>query len=557
MEMDKSSAQQTGAELQKVNEQVINLIKKFLDDLQEKVWKHQDRRAKEAVMQNFAKELYNVLEKNQTKTSGKENIDPDKKSSQAENIQDSDYDFSEEDDGLVSHFEEDYSFLDQPISASSNLDENATTVNLNKEDSYDLSIEKDGKVIYAQNENHEELKGELSQSDKQGVHKAINTPVGETTELSSLKIQEKNRVVLQTDENGKVTVNDSTQYQDRFPKPDALQIAENKTEQLNSNSISETKQLLMALIKEVQSLPKQERQEESTKQLNQGDFYYSGSFQPDNNSSEINENMKRIEKQNQFIIQALQEREKHKRNPNWFSQTANQLSSLGDNIVSQFTGFRKDARAAKLVRNLIDETGKDTYHANNYTIKKQGRFYTLSDSKGKELLDFKVTALGVKVLDNKLQKSNYRDIEMLKEQVKSKDTNLGNFNPYGRDEILKEKRLSALTEKITNCSIAQGKSVTIEGQNYRWTATPNGDIQINSRGKTEAILLKTGNKVINRMSDRDLAFFEERFQSMENSSQIKQQAQQAQQVDPQPAPTNNVVPINHAKSKQKSNGIEL
>jgi hypothetical protein len=174
---------------------------------------------------------------------------------------------------------------------------------------------------------------------------------------------------------------------------------------------------------------------------------------------------------------------------------------------------------ASTVRELFNqqtEPGANNYEMEGYRITRLGKTYSLNEPEGNPLIQFQTTATGgIKLVnDVQLTEPQVQDLMRLKEELKLHQKPTGNFAVFGAGEASRFERINRLTTALTNYAKQQGQTVEIRGEKYHWLARPNGDVRIDSLSKG-TLLFQNGGKRINRLSERDLAFFEQVLPTLE------------------------------------------
>ncbi len=425
------------------------------------------------------------------------------------------------------------------------------------------SIKKGNDLIYAETANGEVIVNNFTPKNILELSEFAALPVGSKV-TPSLEVKRNREVIFSSNPLGVIEVNNVLKQSDlnsiqdtqkeikkenTSPEISATQVLEESTKELESNT---SKQYLEALVAQIKTQVREDVKTEIRDKV-QGQV------------DTLNRSVIELSKQNRVLSQELwRQRQQNKRNPSWWSQITNSLGDLKDNVVSKLTSFRQESQAAVAVKMLMQKQikpGENAYFANDYTISRQGSYYTLGDKNNKILLKFKATAAGAKILKNNLNENQYEDLTILREQLKTNDSNLGKFARYGSQEINRNKRISSLVNKITEYAQKVGSPVKVAGNHYQWTATPSGDIQINATGKTQPILVKSSGKFLNHMTAKDLAFFEDKFAEIQNNlPQISTPTPASVSSQKQEHPKETVKSTNNYSSKpsrKKSSDIEL
>jgi hypothetical protein len=156
--------------------------------------------------------------------------------------------------------------------------------------------------------------------------------------------------------------------------------------------------------------------------------------------------------------------------------------------------------------------GGKVYQADNYTIVREGRSYTLNDKSGMGLMQFQSTPMGVRVSPQTVQMSSqhYQDIKQLSLAQSRGEEPSGGFAPVGQGESKYLLRVNAITKALGQYAQATGSKVQVDGKfAYKWLATPDGRVRIDAKDGRGPLLVQHQGQLRCRMSDRDLAHFEQ------------------------------------------------
>ena len=404
---------------------------------------------------------------------------------------------------------------------------------------YLFSIKENDQLVYGQLSSGEVINNSADFDLLGRIQNATQTPLGQKT-ISNLEIKVGDEIVLQTNDEGIVEVNN---YQQELAPPvQAIEVSQKATNELNNNpSLNVTQQNSPAPVPNYLKAILSEIQQQNQSQIEQ----LSGSIAA-------------LHNQNRILTQELlRQRTANNRNPKWWKLLAANVVNTQENIVAKLTAYRRESRAAMTVKKLFQKQtklGTNSYFAGNYTIRRQASFYSLEDKNNRPVLKFRATAAGVKILENNLSESQYQDLNILKEQLNLNETNLGKFARYGEQEFKREGQVLAILSRIEAQAKKANRIINVSGKNYQWTANPNGDIQILATGKTEPILIKNSNQLVNRMSERDLAFFDQKLQHLEaNSHLIASPSQPLSPVATPPRPSS----ISTTKNRNKDDELGM
>ncbi|AFZ22078.1 hypothetical protein [Allocoleopsis franciscana] len=194
--------------------------------------------------------------------------------------------------------------------------------------------------------------------------------------------------------------------------------------------------------------------------------------------------------------------------------------------MTSLSTLRREHAAAQSLKTLFHSqvsNGGRVYQADDYTIVREGRSYTLTDKSGMTLMQFQSSPLlGVRVERDtvRLQASHYRDIRHLQLSQVRGEALSGALAPAGVQETDYLKRVRAVTEALSQYARSAGSKVQVDGKlSYRWLATPDGRVRIDAKDGRGPLLVQAGGQLRVRMSDRDLAHFEQMLPTLNSAVQ--------------------------------------
>lgn len=227
----------------------------------------------------------------------------------------------------------------------------------------------------------------------------------------------------------------------------------------------------------------------------------------------------------ELTIQLKQQRLSQPENKSWWSQAKNTLLNNWNN----WKQFQQQHQAASVIRQLYTQQAfgnNKVLQLAEYRLERSDKNYTLSDHSGQVIMQFSSTPLGVRVdaQSTKLSSKNYQDIERLKIQQSKGEQPDGAFSHPGADlatsEIEYYMRARKIASRLLEYATRKGQNITLDGQfSYKWKASVDGEVQIHAKDGRGLILAQVGDKMLCRMSDRDLGYFEkalEKIHSQEN-----------------------------------------
>lgn len=127
-------------------------------------------------------------------------------------------------------------------------------------------------------------------------------------------------------------------------------------------------------------------------------------------------------------------------------------------------------------------------------------------------MQFQSTPMGVRVSPQTVQMSSqhYQDIKQLSLAQSRGEEPTGGFAPVGQGETEYLLRVNAITKALGQYAQATGSKVQVDGKfAYKWLATPDGRVRIDAKDGRGPLLVQHQGQLRCRMSDRDLAHFEQ------------------------------------------------
>ncbi|MBE9128014.1 MULTISPECIES: hypothetical protein [unclassified Coleofasciculus] len=196
--------------------------------------------------------------------------------------------------------------------------------------------------------------------------------------------------------------------------------------------------------------------------------------------------------------------------PSWWQKAVETSQTLQNKLTQKDTA----ATIQKLFHSQVPPPGKE-YQAADYTITREGKSYTLSDKQGNTLLSFEKKAMGIKVNESNLTIDHTEQIAHAKQQMKSGISPDGAFQSSATRDARIFERTNALAHALTRYAQAEGKPVKVDGNlSYRWEASPDGNIKIESKDGRGTLMVKSGGEVVCNMSEKDILHFEQAFSSI-------------------------------------------
>ncbi|MFB2920200.1 MULTISPECIES: hypothetical protein [Aerosakkonema] len=439
----------------------------------------------------------------------------------------------------------------------------------------------DGEGLVAEYPDREPQSEQVNSDLASQMVQLSTTPVGGVVEgANNKKVEVDGRVIMQSDNNGQVTVNE------------LLELGQNRVEATPSFSVedlakgfagtiappnsqpkpsikSKTPQQMAEVATEIiqnraSSLPEQDnsknvsykdipdnaeiaafQQPSEQQQVERGSDIVNRSLAqlPESNTKrlassytqEIQSLLQLLQAQERQINQLqtsvgeltiqLKQRLSQPENKSWWSQAKTTLLNNWNN----WKQVQQQHQAALVIRQLYTQQAfgnNKLLQLAEYRIERSGKKYTLSDHSGQVIMRFSSTSLGVRVDAEgiKLTSKNYQDIERLKIQQSRGEQPDGAFSHPGADlatsEIEYYMRARKIASRLLEYATRKGQNITLDGQfSYKWKASVDGEVQIHAKDGRGLILAQVGDKMLCRMSARDLGYFEkalEKIHSQEN-----------------------------------------
>jgi hypothetical protein len=215
------------------------------------------------------------------------------------------------------------------------------------------------------------------------------------------------------------------------------------------------------------------------------------------------------------------------KNTNWWQQAARSVANTAQTAWASLVRRSRDVKAAVAIKTLFDQStspGTTAYHTADYTIVRSGQFYTLSDKSDKTLMQFNASPMGVRVSQSsQLETPVYQDLKQLRTSFLRGEEPGGAFARVGKKETEYFARVNAITTALSQYAQRQGGSVQVDGQfSYKWKATPDGKVRIDAKDGRGSLLIKAQGQMKTRMSERDLAYFEQMLPILQQSTPQRQ-----------------------------------
>jgi hypothetical protein len=415
------------------------------------------------------------------------------------------------------------------------LDKQREPNNVNKDNNLQVEIRVDNKLVYGRVDN--QLVASLTPDIVKQLGQIQKTSVGDKVDgvqSSTLKVDGK--VVLQSEADGSVVVNEYFNKDLEFAGEPFLNSEENfdnfKLEKL-VEQLEEQAELPIKVVLPHQ--PSQQIQQEQESNLTPTEDSTNSGIQcatkavdvlPEGElkaylMAQISE-MRQLHQQQLALQQRqfeelIQQRLQEPNNPSWWQSCRDTVSQMWSEFREQLR-TREAAAALKQVFTSHAVPGSNVYHAAGYTITRSGKSYELQDTNGQSILQFQYTPFGVKLPKDSLvvDEPHKKELTALCEQVCSGERLRGAFSPVGARESEEFSRVQKISQALSDYAKRQGKTVSIDGQfSYKWKAAPDGRVLIAAKDGRGALLAVGKGLQQCRMSERDLAYFEQMLPKLE------------------------------------------
>lgn len=251
-----------------------------------------------------------------------------------------------------------------------------------------------------------------------------------------------------------------------------------------------------------------------------------------NYSTEMQSLLEKIQQQNQQINslqnsvsqmqQLITTRVEQPTQFSWWQQAKQTVTNIWENFKRR-EDYHTYANAIRSFYTQKVPPDSSNIYVNSYVIQRDGKNYTLSDRDGQTVIKFSASGLGVRVDSNvRLQPEQERDlIELVMAQIKGRQPG-GAFAVVGHQEADYYLRVQKLSSALINYAKSQNSPVEVDGKlSYKWKATTEGDVEINSKDGRGLLLVQSGGKMVTQLSERDLAYFEAILPKLRSASPLR------------------------------------
>jgi hypothetical protein len=356
-----------------------------------------------------------------------------------------------------------------------------------------------------------------------------STSIGEFVDgAANKKVELDGKVVLQSDSEGKVIVNNFLEQEAvTGKKPQNLEYWENLG---NTSQINQPELLSPSDLPSYTNSPPvsgSTRVAESLSVLEDSPLKTLLITEVEQLKAEI----KALHQERSLYQELIEQRLKQPQNTSWWQQIINNASTVVSSVTSavkigvrEFKENSKQHQFAASIKNLFQlqtQAGENQYQAGDYQISRNGSLYEVKDSAtDKQIIRFRDTNLGVQVEESDLVNVNIQDINSLQSSLQKNEPIPASFAPVGKQEAEYFARIEIVTNALVEYAAAQQRDVEIDGRfSYKWKASPDGNVQIEAKDGRSTLLEKTGGQLTSNMNERDLIYFEQILPALQPRSQ--------------------------------------
>jgi hypothetical protein len=421
-----------------------------------------------------------------------------------------------------------------------------------KEESNGLKIFDDGRLVYGRDSSNQfrdvdapndvasqrvvsELSGQfLNPQLIAEIQQLHSTPVGEVVKGAvNKRVEVDGQVILQSDDDGKVTVNPLFQ-------PEIIQ---NTTYQkpVDTNQVKYSNFLLKDA-----NAPGTEVQKDENLSSNPGSIRVIESLKKLENTpltsllnaeiEQLQAEIKTLQQEQSLYQELIKHRLQQPQNTSWWQQTINNISVILGSVTStvkmavqefkQYSTQHQAAASFKTLFHLYTQPGINEYQGVNYQISRDGSLYEVKQSvTGKLLMQFRSTPLGVSVETSNLERVHIREGETLHRSLQKNEPLPTSFAPVGKQEAEYFARVKNVINALIQYAVTKQTEVEIDGVfSYKWQANPDGKVSIDAKDGRGNLLEKIGEQLRSNMSERDLIYFEQMLPKLQpkNKQQLSQ-----------------------------------
>ncbi|WP_180976852.1 hypothetical protein [Fischerella thermalis] len=332
-----------------------------------------------------------------------------------------------------------------------------------------------------------------------------STPVGGIVEGAANKIVKlDDRIVLQSDEDGRVTVN-TLSVQNTVQDTSSQVVKQVRATEVQANDDSSTISGSARVMSSLQSI-----EDSPLKTLLVGTL------------QQLQFEREALQKERAFYQNLIETRLQQPQNTSWWQQVKNNVliafNSVGTAVSMKIQQFKEDstkyqgAASLRTLFHLHAQPGAKEYQASGYQISREGSLYEVkSSATGEVLMQFRSTPLGVKIEKENLNPEQIKDIENLRHSLEQNEPIPTSFTSVGQQEAEYLNRVNKIANALVQYATVRQENVQIDGKfSYKWQASPEGKVRISTKDGREVLLKKEADgKLVSSMSEQDLTYFEQ------------------------------------------------
>ncbi|BAZ71021.1 hypothetical protein NIES4106_58180 (plasmid) [Fischerella sp. NIES-4106] len=402
-----------------------------------------------------------------------------------------------------------------------------------------LKIFDQGRLIYGSEQN--QFRDEVSGLSGQLLNPQLivqlqqlrSTPVGGIVEGATNKTVELDgQIVLQSDEQGRVTVNtlesqntvQQTSYQpvnrvrsretesdNNFSKINPQntnyqpvnQVREKEVQQNNNSSTINGSARVMSSLESIEDSPLKTLLESTLQQL------------------QIEREA--LQRERIFYQNLIEPRLQQPQNRSWWQQVTNNVLIVTSSVSAAFkiavqefrehSAKHKGAASLKALFHSQRPSGERELRTPAYQISYNGSSYEVLDlNSNRQIMQFRSTPLGVQIEKENLKPAHLKDIEDLRHSLEQNEPIPTSFTAVGKQEAEYLNRVNNVVNALIQYALARQEDVEIDGAlSYKWKASQDGSVSIVAKDGRGTLLQKEKGRITTSMNEKDLAHFEQVF----------------------------------------------
>lgn len=190
----------------------------------------------------------------------------------------------------------------------------------------------------------------------------------------------------------------------------------------------------------------------------------------------------------------------------------------------QWKHWRQQHQAAVSLYRFYTQSPVKEYQEiqfNQYRLHKEGKCFTLSNSSGQVIMQFQMNSLGISIQSStvNINSQTAKDLKQFAQQQRRGEEPTGAFSRLGTQEAVAEIesyiRAKKIAFQLLKYAHSQGQDVTLDGQfSYQWVAQLNGEVQIRAKDGRDLILSQSGHQIFCQMSEKDFNYFEKALEQL-------------------------------------------